>query len=704
MSVTNPDVDVEVSSFAPGYLDTPEEDTLVPGAMPDGKNWILTHLEAQDQIRARLRKRPGNRLLTPANLLGRYDGLFTFEREGSSSELLAVANGELRKFDNVDTLTLIGSGFTPGNAARFLPFKDEVFVSDGTVNKRYNGTSLLGVGFAKPTAAPGLAAVAGPGITGTFEGFAVWYDTDADHESSPSDTSAPVTLANQQRQWTKPAGSPPANVTHWRVYCRRTDTNESLFFRIPNDIPIATTTYVESFSDTARNEKGPDPSSNDVPPAFALMEEYKGYRIGVTENSSLAYISKFGDPESQHPKDVFPVGGKGDQKAVRSVRKYATECLIQKPRKTYHLVGDRLPFKIDPIMNSFGNVSQEAGMEVDGWLFAWDEHRGPYRTNLETWDALADTRIENQLALINRSALHKIKIAHFTALHIVVWFVPQDSTGRTRIGLPYNYKLNRWWAPMIGLEWCAFAEYTTPDGNLNTYCGDEWGRLFRMFDGENDGVGSGMTVAAITGATADAIQCAGASFNITGAGLRGLRAAVRSPSGTWQWVRVASNDTETLLLDITNSPSLSPVPGPFGAGMPEWIVIVGGIEWDVFTPRHHFGQRFVSKRGWHLFIEGTASADDHVLEARARYDRSLGFTDSYSFTFPVQGLVWGVGKWGVDQWSGGEGLLGAQKERIGRSFRDVQYQFFNYFPNQPIELTGYRITADLIRRRFVGDA
>lgn len=688
MSLSRPHVDIDVTSFGAGYIDTPDEDKLRGGTAVEGsKNCFL--INPSDSGEARLRKRPGHRLITPTALAERIEELFNFEREAVASELLLVADGELRVFDGVDTSTVIGSGFTAGRPVRGVAFKNNLHLCDGLVNLRYDGTDLLAVGFAKPTAAPALATAAGPGVTGDYEGFAVWYDAVTDHESSPSDVSAVVTFANQQRQWTKPAGAPPANVTHWRVYCRRVDTSEKNFFRIPTDALIGAATLTESASDTARIELGPAPSSNDVPPAFAILGEFKGHRIGVTENSSELWISKQFDAESQHPKDRFPAGGKGDQKPVRGIGKFGTRFLVQKPRVTYELVGDRLPFKIEHVGGSFGNVNQEAAIEVDGWWWAWDETRGPYRTDLTTWEALRDTKIEQVCASINRAFLSKIKVAHYADRNAIIWWVPVDTTGRLRYGLPFLYKLGVWLPPIIGLEYSAAVEFTTSAGELGTYVGDEWGRLFRLFDTENDGVPSGTVVAPITGATSGTITASSAAFYTTGSGLTGIRAAAVSPAGVWQWVRIQSNTGTVLTLDTVNGSPLSPVPTADGT----WTVVVGGIEWDYLTPRHTGGKRTIGKEGWHVFVQAAVTATKHELVVEARYDRSLGYADAFAFTFPVSGLVWGVGLWGSATW-GESGLLSWVKHRLGRSFFDIQLRMRNYYPNEPFEVTGYRITAD----------
>lgn len=709
MSYTQPGQSFASQSFAGGYLET-EADTLPPSATPEAKNALLINVEragdASMTPRAVLRKRLGSRLINPTAMTSgaTVDGLFEFLRDNAAAELLAVCNGVLRRFDNVDSFTSVtgGTGFTAGNATRMLAFRNNAIVADGLQNLRYNGTACFGVGFVAPTAAPALAAVAGPGLTGTYEGLAVWYDSVTDHESSPSATSAAVALTNQQRQWTKPTGSPPTNVDFWRIYCRRTDTNERNFFRSAQ-VAIGTANVTESVSDAARTEPGPNPNDNDVPPAFAVLEEYKGYRLAAKLNSSDLYISKQYDAESQHPKFVFPVGGKGDTKPVRAIRKYGEQCLVQKPRRTYRLVGDRAPFQIIPVDSSFGNVSQDTALEVRGWYYGWDEAVGPYRTNLGIWDPLAENRIATTLRTVNQTALDQIRAVHVSApYNLILWAVPTLGSGRKRTLLAYHYVLDRWLPPMTGFEYSSLVSFTTTAGLLGTYFGDYWGRVYELFSGDVDGPPSGIVgPESITAATASTITI-GSIFNTfytTGSGLAGMPAAVKSPAGVWQWVRIQSNTGTVLTLDTTNGPSLSPVPVSDGS----WLVYVGGIEWFWKTPQSHQGTLLQKKVGRWLVVGGETTAPTHDVDVTLYLNRHRAYARRYQFRFPAAGLIWGVGLWGVGIW--GESVARTtRKRRIERSYFTVQLQFENFYPNQPVLLTHYAVMADVLPQATVSSA
>jgi hypothetical protein len=73
---------------------------------------------------------------------------------------------------------------------------------------------------------------------------------------------------------------------------------------------------------------------------------------------------------------------------------------------------------------------------------------------------------------------------------------------------------------------------------------------------------------------------------------------------------------------------------------------------------------------------------------------------TFSFTFPVSGLVWGVGQWGVDLW-GDNSAQAAKKRRVHRSYYAAQLRFSNFYPNQPIVVTSYSLGADILRNTTV---
>ncbi|MGE0590921.1 MAG: hypothetical protein AB7G23_03075 [Vicinamibacterales bacterium] len=693
MSLTRPDATVTVRTFAPGYLDTPESDDVPFGALVEGRNCFLQKagVTASGALRAVLGKRDGSRLLNATALAsGEPVDVAEYLKEDGTIELVAVCDGDVYAWDGAAFNAVTGgTGFS--GPVRFHLAKDNLVITDGAQMLRYNGTACLPVGEDAPATAPTLALGSATGVTGTYEGYWVGYDPVMDHETSPSPTSSAVAFTDDKRQWTQPAHTLAAQYTRWRVYCRRTDTNENNFFRAGEDA-IGTTTITEATSDAARRDPGPREHDNDPPPAFAWLSSWKGYPIGAVPESADYYVGKQDDPESFHPRNVFRVNG---NQAVRSGHPFQNRAfLLQTETRSFELRGDGPPFVLWDAHTSFGNVCPDAYVEGPNHFYAWDRDKGPYRSNLETWEPLADRRIKAFVGTVNRLYLGDIRAVHVKALSLILWAVPTN-VDRRRTLLAYNYELECWLPPITGLEYYSLATFTDATGATGLYCGDYWGRVYELFSGTVDGPPSGDTEATITAATSGTVTCSGASFYTTGSGLAGMPAAVVGPAGAWQWVRVQSNTGTVLTLDTTDGPELGPVPS--GSG---WMVIVGGIEWYGWFGRWDFQTPDRRKRGGWVFLQGEASSTAHALDLRARFNGRSATGKSWSITFPSAGGVWGRSLWSVAVWGAGGGRRSRTK-RLTRTFHTLQLGFRNYYPGQPFVITMIRAAGDLLGRRVV---
>lgn len=705
MGFTSPEMRLWVSDFSPGLRDTPENDRIPLGSTPDAYNADFDKVDMKAGT-ATMKKRAGARLLTPtAPTAAKWDGLFEFRRTGAARKLLGVLNGTLYAFDDIDTMVAVvgGGGFTAGNSARATFYRNNAIVFDGAQAKRYDGTTVFDLGFAKPSSVTNMTAVApsGAGVSGTFEAYYVWYDQTMDHESSPSDITGTTVLAAQARHHTKPGGAPPANVTHWRAYVRRTDTNEFNFFRAAT-VAVGTGTFNEELSDTARRDAGAGPysSDNDAPPgAFAILAQWKGFGLGVLATDDSYYVSKQGDLESWNPRNKFPVN-RGDGEAITSILPFGTDILIHKGHATFRLLGDAIPFKIDPLHSRWGNVSQESALEVDGKFYAWDRERGPYMTDTVNWQSLVDGWITNIIATIDRAYLSDIRAVYDETAHVIRWAVPLSGNSRKRMVLKYHVGLNTWLPPETGLEYGSFCTFTTSDGVLGVYMGDYWGRVFRIGYGDRDGVLSTSTgeasigPVAVTSATATTVTCGGAAFDTTGNGLAGLPVAVVSGSGEWQWRRVQSNTATVITLDTTHDNPWTTTPDS------TYMLIVGGIRWYWTTPTLDFSIPDEQKVLQHVYLQAKSSAASNQIALAARYNGEEGTTDGNTINFPTGASsgVWGVMVWGVDRWGSSSGRR-TRKAKLPTSPYTVQFQFSNFYPDQPCAITAYGLTADKVPGR-----
>ncbi len=701
MSYVRPGARVIGEDFSRGFRDTPETDTLPAGATPDARNAILRRIEAGEQRRATMAKRAGSRLINATALAATkaVDGLVEFRREAAAPKLLAACNGAWSVYDDVSTFSAIAgaTGYTAGRPARAVFFKNQAWLHDGTAHQLYDGTTVRPVGFAKPTGVTNMSAGSSPGVTGTFTARYTWYDQTHDHESSPTEAAtASLVCTDDQRVHTKPSGSPPAHVTHWRVYVRREDTSEVYWMRVAT-VAIGTTTHSEAVIDAARRDPLPGESAND-PPSFvpALAVVWKGYGIAFPSDSSTMHVATQGDIEAWNPRNAFKVSP-GDGEPVRLAKTFGSECLVMKPHASFQLLGSKLPFDIEPVHSAFGCVSQDAGLEVLGRFFAWDAVKGPYWTDLSTWQPIGDFAIEGILADLNRAQLAGIVAVHDEANSLVIWAIPTTGSARRRMLLAYHYLIGTWLPPITGLEYASLTQYTTNAGALGVYLGDYWGRVYQLFDGDRDGPATGTVRGTVTAATNSTLTDENATFYTAGSGLAGVPVMACSPSGSCYWRRIASNTATTLTLDTTTANAWSVTPQ---AG---WTYAIGGIDWYWKTGWLDFGLPGVVKALRWLSIQLKPTSGTHEVDVRVQFNENDGATVTRraAFSAGAPGGVWGAMVWGEDVW--GATVRRMRKLRLMRTCFSLSIQFRNPYPDEPVELTRYQVDADpLVRRRSPG--
>src|SRR5262245_25454360 len=421
MSFTRPRLHLYVREFSAGYLDTPEPDVLPSGATPDAANTMFARiLAAGDGTRVSIKKREGHKLVTPTAMAFEQpvDGMTMYQRAGQPNVLLAACGGTIYQWDNATSMASIVSGYTAGNPMRFAFMRGQVIATDGTFMRRIDGTlTAYPLGQAAPTGAPVLSAATGPGVAGTFEGVAVWYDPVTDHESGPSPASNQLALtpANLTRHWTRPTPLPAANYTKWRIYVRRVDTNEPYYYRAAT-FDTSASAGDESTSDAARRNIGPNPGVNDPPPGpFAILAVWRSYMIGVLPLGTDLYFSKLNDFQSWNPSDVFKVAG--GKESIHSIQVLGENIVIQTGSQSFTLEGDRVPFRVIDLHVNSGNVSQESTLVVDAEglgtrMYGFDEQKGPTASDGRAWANLADDRVNVIMRSVNRAQLQKIRMGH----------------------------------------------------------------------------------------------------------------------------------------------------------------------------------------------------------------------------------------------------------------------------------------------------
>ena len=92
------------------------------------------------------------------------------------------------------------------------------------------------------------------------------------------------------------------------------------------------------------------------------------------------------------------------------------------------------------------------------------------------------------------------------------------------------------------------------------------------------------------------------------------------------------------------------------------------------------------------------TGDGAGLLVHARFDDTTS-PDTLTKQFAIRGSSgWGVGAWGTMLW----GATGRQssRKRLARSFFSVQVELSNRFPDEPVEIVEFGITADGMKGRW----
>ena len=139
-----------------------------------------------------------------------------------------------------ENTTSVGGTWT-GDTLSGFSYNGYIYLTDGAVQKRWDGTTLAPWGIAAPTVAPTLSAGTSSNMTaGDYKYVYTWYNGVAESNFSPSQT---VTVAASGKVTLSAFETAPTGVTHIRIY--RTDVNGSAFFYI-TQIAVGTSSYEDT--------------------------------------------------------------------------------------------------------------------------------------------------------------------------------------------------------------------------------------------------------------------------------------------------------------------------------------------------------------------------------------------------------------------------------------------------------------------------
>jgi hypothetical protein len=196
--------------------------------------------------------------------------------------------------------------WTDGTAPRYAP--NSLIVSGAS----YPGASYL-LGIPKPTTAPSITASTAPTEAAKTESrtYVITYVSAYGEEGPPSDASAVVSVDNTQSVTVSIPGNPGGNrnLTLKRIY-RSSTVGSRAYFQFVAEVPIATTSYVDTKSQADLGEVLPSENWKEPPSGLkGLRMMATGVAVGFVGNT--VYLSEPNLPHAwphQYPLDAEIVG------------------------------------------------------------------------------------------------------------------------------------------------------------------------------------------------------------------------------------------------------------------------------------------------------------------------------------------------------------------------------------------------------------
>lgn len=668
-------------------------DEVENGASPRARNAMLVFTDASH---AAVRKRYGitvqNRTAitgSPVILGGaeyRYlaSGIFT------NFHVLVTDTGRVESISTSGTLTNVATTLTSGTYYPcFAQANNCLFIVNSQDRKKVinlSGTlTLQDFGIAAPGSAPTIAASGiGSFHNGTYEARVTFVNGNTGEESSAGTTSATASPANKAINWTSIPVSADAQVTKRNLYLRNTATMNTFYLAgTVND--NVTTTASTDLLDTALTIEGPSTTSNGRPPSGVRYAAWHRNRMFVADDTTL-YYSEDGHPEQFDSQSTKPVNPKDGQRITGVWSLNQDTLLIGKTGSLWALVGnDPNTWSLEIITPDIGVAAPMSFSIADG-IARWWSLRGPIE-----WDQNGPPKPIGQDLVgrtigetgINFARLDQIVTASYPAGQRTLWAVPESGQTRNTRIIPYNNALRKFesdgWDP---LDVAAFSVAADSSGFSHVFIGGYGGQLFKMFDGETDGVFEGTTTGTfVAGAhTISAVTDLTAAFDTTGAGLKERKVTILDSDN-----RMVGSTRPRITANTATVLTLSSSISGLSLGQ-TYTYTVGGPAFEFDTHHEAFSMPFTKKRWEFFYLQSEASNGSIELGIDISFDLNTADRRALVYTAPA-GAVWGAFLWGAAVWGG---LVSALKRlRIAKTGVKAKARIFNYFPDQAFTI--YRV-------------
>lgn len=380
----------------------------------------------------------------------------------------------------------------------FVVSNNTCYFGNGTVMKKFDGTTTSKWGIVSPAAAPTIdTATAGPLNTYTTAGWNyvyTYFNSNTGHESSPSPLSAATGIITSKEVKVTVVASADSQVTNIRIY-RSTDggsTDPVNMQEIPNSpFPNTSTQQIDTAVDTALLLRfAPEFFRNDPPTASVGFVWHAGRLFSFANNT--VYFSGFEEIVNGVPEESWPSGLAGNKypyaKKIQALAELSDGVTPFTPSSIEKIEGDSLDTfrrytlskkqgtRAVTLVTSYGDIVMWFDTTATIWMLGGNEISIPIRPDLKVVvQSNADV------------ALHLNGSQH--------WFLVVDTTNSKMFVFDFDTKM--WLSPWT-VKATSIASIETSAGNYDLLIGHSSGKVLKLTASKYNDNGVAYSPVAIT--------------------------------------------------------------------------------------------------------------------------------------------------------------------------------------------------------------
>jgi hypothetical protein len=647
-----------------------------------------------------VRKRRGCRPLNTTKFGSRPVQQHYFQKRESNGSfthyhLLFGEGGSLSRLNTDGSLTNYSSvGFNgPGDYISAQTANNRVYavagvtvVSQGATGNglKFDGTTWSVMGISLPGAVSTVVATGAGVMSGTYDVALVYYNS-ATGEKSGRGPETTVTAANQQLAVSWSAPNDP-QITDVIVCLRKQEISVAFYEAATVSVSsLSTTLNIDDDEYNALITKAPEPVTRIVPSGVKSLAWHRSRMFAATDTN--IYYSEIEFPEQFDPT-AYETANPDDGEKVVAIKSVYDQLVIFKDNSLYALIGDGPnDWIVRMVSRNIGCVAPNSIVEADGTLYWWSQ-QGPV-----IWDGTGEpVRLGETLVwdLVSPDAVNVGKLAQIFGVvdyrnERILWAFPEIGYARNSTLLPYKYRLPGFEGYWRIVDVASMVQGEDTLGQQWVYIGGYNGRIYRLWDGDIDGVGGGTYTGTTTGVSGlDYIT--GTGFN-TSFGADDLYVYLVDSAGTiLPRRRVVSNTDTELVLDAEVT----------GLTVGDtYTYYLGAIDFQVDTRWEDNGAPFHKKRYEFLYLDmKTPAVTTLICELSYDFAEASPQVISVSLSPGVTGGVWDQAIWDVDYWGGVQPTH--KRIRVARVGRHWRARIRHIIPNVPMTLLKVGMRGELL--------